>query len=128
MFVVEDEPDTREFLERFLTSYGAAVEAVSTAAEALAVLPRCEADILVSDIGLPDMDGYDLMKKMRRMEPKNCGAIPAIALTVYARTEDRTRALRAGYQAHLAKPVEPSELVATIASFAGLIDAQRRNR
>ena len=74
MFVVEDEPDTREFLERFLTSYGAAVEAVGTAAEALAVLPRCEADILVSDIGLPDMDGYDLMEKMRRMEPNNCGA------------------------------------------------------
>lgn len=74
------------------------------------------------------MDGYDLMQQVRRMDPKNCGAIPAIALTAYARTEDRTRAFRAGYQAHLAKPVEPAELVATMASFAGLIDPQRRNR
>jgi CheY-like chemotaxis protein len=128
VFIVEDEPDTREFLERFLTTCGATVDAVSTAAEALAMLPRCEADILVSDIGLPDMDGYDLMQQVRRMEPKNCGAIPAIALTAYARTEDRTRAFRAGYQAHLAKPLEPTELVATIASFVELIDAQRRSR
>lgn len=98
------------------------------ATEALAKLPECEADILISDIGLPDMDGYELMQRVRRLEDKNCGAIPAIALTAYARTEDRTRALRAGFQAHLAKPVEPSELVATIASFAEFIDAQRRNR
>ena len=71
------------------------------------------------------MDGYDLMQRVRRMEVKNCGGIPAIALTAYARTEDRTRAFRAGYQAHLAKPVEPAELVATIASFVELIEAQR---
>jgi PAS domain S-box-containing protein len=128
VFIIEDEPDTREFLERFLTTYGAAVVAVSTATEALARLPVCEADILISDIGLPDMDGYDLMQQVRRMEPQTCGAIPAIALTAYARTEDRTRAFRAGYQAHLAKPVEPAELVATIVSFAELIDAQGRNR
>jgi CheY-like chemotaxis protein len=128
VLVVEDEPDTREFLDRFLRTYGADVVAVATATEALAMLPRCEADILLSDIGLPDMDGYDLMQQVRRLEAKNCGAIPAIALTAYARTEDRTRAFRAGYQAHLAKPVEPAELVATIASLAELIDAQRRHR
>jgi CheY-like chemotaxis protein len=128
VFIVEDEPDTREFLERFLTGAGAQVEAVSTAKEALAKLPECDADILVSDIGLPDMDGYDLIQQVRQMGPQNCGAIPAIALTAYARTEDRTRALRAGYQAHLAKPVEPAELVATIASFAELIEGQRRSR
>ena len=62
------------------------------------------------------------MQQVRRLEVKACGAIPAIALTAYARTEDRTRAFRAGYQAHLAKPVEPAELIATIASFAELID------
>jgi CheY-like chemotaxis protein len=128
VFIVEDEPDTREFLERFLRAYGADVVAVSTATEALAILPRCEADILVSDIGLPGMDGYDLIQQVRRMEVKHCGTIPAIALTAYARTEDRTRAFRAGYQAHLAKPVEPAELIATIASFAELIDGPRRNR
>jgi CheY-like chemotaxis protein len=74
------------------------------------------------------MDGYDLMQRVRRLDDRNCGAIPAIALTAYARSEDRTRAFRAGYQAHLAKPIEPAELVATIASFAELIEAQRRSR
>jgi PAS domain S-box-containing protein len=128
VFIVEDEPDTREFLERYLAAAGAEVTAVSTATDALAKLPDCEADILVSDIGLPDIDGYDLMQRVRRLEAKNCGAIPAVALTAYARTEDRMRAFRAGYQAHLAKPVEPAELVATIASFAELIEAQRRDR
>jgi PAS domain S-box-containing protein len=128
VFIVEDEPDTREFLERYLTASGAEVQAVGTATDALARLPECEADVLVSDIGLPDIDGYDLMREIRRLEPRKCGAIPAVALTAYARSEDRTRALRAGYQAHLAKPVEPAELIATIASFAELIEAQRRSR
>ena len=128
VLIVEDEPDTREFLERFLATSGADVAAVGSAAEALTELTRCEADILVSDIGLPDVDGYDLMQQVRRLGAKNCGAIPAIALTAYARTEDRTRAFRAGYQAHLAKPVEPTELLATIASFAELIEAHRRSR
>ena len=81
-------------------------------------LPRCDADILVSDIGLPDMDGYDLMQQMRRMELKHCGAIPAIALTAFARSEDRTRALRSGFELHLAKPVDPAELVASVARLA----------
>jgi len=76
----------------------------------------------VSDIGLPDVDGYDLIHRIRGLPAG--GAIPAVALTAYARTEDRMRAFRAGYQAHLAKPIEPAELVATIASFAGLIKAR----
>jgi CheY-like chemotaxis protein len=128
IFIVEDEPDTREFLERYLTASGAEVMAASTAREALAKLHDCDVDILVSDIGLPDVDGYDLMQRVRRMNVKNCGAIPAIALTAYARSEDRTRAFRAGYQAHLAKPIEPGELVATIASLAKFIEAQRHSR
>ena len=127
-FVVEDEPDTREFLDRFLTASGAEVAAAGTATEALAKLPEWEADILVSDIGLPDMDGYELMQRVRRLKVDNYAAIPAIALTAYARSEDRTRAFRAGFQAHLSKPVEPAELVATIASFAEFIGAQRGNR
>jgi PAS domain S-box-containing protein len=128
VLVVEDEPDTRDFLERFLRSHGAEVFGASSAGEALALLPTSHADILVSDIGLPEKDGYDLMQAVRRLAAEAGGAIPAIALTAYARSEDRTRAFRAGYQAHMAKPVEPAELVATIVSFAGLIEAQRRNR
>jgi CheY-like chemotaxis protein len=121
--VVEDEPDTCEFLDRFLQSYGAKVIVSHSAEQALAQLPDGKVDIVVSDIGLPDVDGYDLIQRIRRLPAG--GAIPAIALTAYARTEDRTRAFRAGYQAHLAKPIEPAELVATIASFAGLIKARR---
>jgi CheY-like chemotaxis protein len=84
-------------------------------------------DLLISDIGLPEMDGYDLIQRVRR-EPSPGRDIPAIALTAYARTEDRTRALRAGYQAHIAKPVEPNELLAMIASFVELTGAGRRAR
>jgi CheY-like chemotaxis protein len=77
---------------------------------------------------LPDVDGYDLMHRVRALPVNAGGATPAIALTAYARTEDRTRAFRAGYQAHLAKPIEATELIATICSFTGLIEARRRSR
>ena len=80
---------------------------------------------MISDIGLPSVDGYDLMRHIRESGMRGGGTIPAIALTAYARAEDRTRALRAGYQAHVAKPVEPNELLVTIASFRGLVDAHR---
>jgi PAS domain S-box-containing protein len=122
ILIVEDEPDTCEFLDRFLRSYGADVIISHSAQQALARLSDGRIDILVSDIGLPDVDGYDLIHRIRGLPAG--GAIPAVALTAYARTEDRMRAFRAGYQAHLAKPIEPAELVATIASFAGLIKAR----
>jgi PAS domain S-box-containing protein len=128
VLVVEDEPDTCDYLDQFLRTYGAEVMCARSAQEALAQLAQSRPDILVSDIGLPDIDGYELMQRIRRLPADCSGAIPAIALTAYARSEDRTRAFRAGYQAHLAKPVEPNELVATIASFADLIDVQRRRR
>jgi CheY-like chemotaxis protein len=128
ILVVEDEPDTLEFLERFLRSYGADIVVARSAEEALAKLAVHKVDLFVSDIGLPDLDGYDLMQRIRKLPANAGGATPAVALTAYARTEDRTRAFRAGYQAHLAKPIEPAELVATIASFAGLIEAGRRSR
>jgi PAS domain S-box-containing protein len=128
ILVVEDEPDTSEFLDRFLRSYGAEVILVRSAEEALSRLADDKVDIVVSDIGLPDVDGYHLMRRIRQRPANAGGATPAVALTAYARTEDRTRAFRAGFQAHLAKPIEPSELVATIASFAGLIEAGRRAR
>ena len=82
-------------------------------------------DILISDIGLPEMDGYQLMEQIRKMDVAKGGGIPAVALTAFARSEDRTRALRAGYQTHLAKPIESTELIATVASFAELVNARR---
>ncbi|HXI28021.1 MAG TPA: ATP-binding protein, partial [Vicinamibacterales bacterium] len=128
ILVVEDEPDTGELVDRLLRSYGADILLARSAEEALSRLPNGHVDLVVSDIGLPDIDGYDLMQRIRKFPASHGGATPAIALTAYARTEDRTRAFRAGYQAHLAKPIEPAELVATIASFAGLIEARRRSR
>jgi CheY-like chemotaxis protein len=125
--VVEDERDTCEFLDRFLTGHGAQVVIARSAAQALALIDD-KVDMIVGDIGLPDVDGYDLMRRIRKLPANAGGAMPAIALTAYARTEDRTRAFNAGFQAHLAKPIEPAELVATISSFAGLIEARRHAR
>ena len=127
ILVVEDEPDTCEFLDRFLRGYGAEVVIAHSAAEALSRIDGDKVDIVISDIGLPDVDGYDLMNHIRSLPASAGGATPAIALTAYARTADRTRAFRAGYQAHLSKPIEPTELFATISSFAGLIDGRRRD-
>jgi PAS domain S-box-containing protein len=120
ILVVEDEQDTLEFVRRFLASRGAEVVAATSAAEALALLPKARVNVLVSDIGLPDVDGYDLLREVRRMDASASGGIPAIALTAYARAEDRLLAFRAGYQAHVAKPVDPEELVAAIVDLARL--------
>ena len=119
--VVEDDPDTRELVNRLLSESGARVQAVGTAAEALERFLSERPDILVSDIGLPGQDGYSLIERIRGLEPAQGGGVPAIALTAFARSEDRTRALQAGFQAHVAKPVEPAELVATVASFAQMV-------
>jgi CheY-like chemotaxis protein len=112
VLVVEDEPDTREFLARALGHHGAAVVTAATAAEALARFRAARPDVLVSDIGLPDVDGYDLMRMIR--EETGGDAVQAIALTAYARSEDRARALGAGFQDHLSKPVHVSELIAAL--------------
>jgi CheY-like chemotaxis protein len=128
VLVVEDEPDTRDFLIRLLESHGAIVLAAGSVMEALTLSRSGHPDMLISDIGLPDVDGYELVQHIREHDSKSHSGIPAIALTAYARAEDRMRALRAGYQVHIAKPVEPAELLAAIASFAGLIEAQRRRR
>jgi signal transduction histidine kinase/ActR/RegA family two-component response regulator len=119
VLVVEDDPDTRELLRRLLVSSKAVVETASSSAEALALLERMTPDVLVSDIGLPGEDGYALMRKLRARETEKGGAIPALALTALARQEDRRRALLAGFQLHLVKPIEPAELTAAIASLAG---------
>jgi PAS domain S-box-containing protein len=120
IMVVEDEKDTLDFVSRFLVSRGAEVLTATSAAEALALIPTAHVNVLISDIGLPDVDGYELLRKVRRMDASASGGIPAIALTAYARAEDRLLAFRAGYQAHVAKPVDPNELLGTIVDLAKL--------
>jgi len=125
VLVVEDEPDAAEFVTNLLESHGADVVSAASAREALEAVAQARPDILISDIGLPEMDGYQLMEQIRKMDVAKGGGIPAVALTAFARSEDRTRALRAGYQTHLAKPIESTELIATVASFAELVNARR---
>jgi CheY-like chemotaxis protein len=90
----------------------------ASAQDALAAMKEKVPDVLVSDIGMPDVDGYELIQQLRKLPPEQGGKVPAIALTAYARVEDRMRALRAGYQMHVPKPVELAELVAVAASLA----------
>ncbi len=119
VLVVEDEEDTRELLITALEQCGAQVTGVPSAADALASLDRLPADVLVSDLAMPDEDGYSLIRKVRAREAESGGHLPAAALTAYARAEDRTKALGAGFQMHLPKPIDPSDLVAVVASLAG---------
>jgi PAS domain S-box-containing protein len=117
VLVVDDEPDTRELLKAGLGQCGAEVTEAGSAAEALAAISTDAPDLLISDIGMPDEDGYDLIRRVRELSAESGGKVPAIALTAYARTEDRLQALRAGYQMHVTKPVEMAELVAVAASL-----------
>ena len=91
----------------------------SNALQALALVEAHKPDLLVSDIGMPDVDGYELLKRIRALGRERGGRLPAIALTAFARSQDRTQALHAGFVAHLTKPVESPELLATVASAAG---------
>lgn len=118
--IVDDEPDARELLSSLLTVYGAEVTACGSVSEALDAVPKIKPNLLISDIGMPRQDGYSLIKKLRELEPENGGQIPAIALTAYTRVEDRVRALSQGFQMFVAKPVEPSELVAAVNSLTNL--------
>jgi CheY-like chemotaxis protein len=102
-----------------LSDCNAEVLTAGCASDALLLMESEKPNVLVSDIGMPDIDGYELLKRVRTLEQSRGGRIPAIALTAFARSEDRTRALRAGFLVHISKPVEPSELVATVASVAG---------
>ncbi|MDQ1612289.1 MAG: hypothetical protein QOG00_2220, partial [Pyrinomonadaceae bacterium] len=119
VLLVEDEPDSREMLVVVLTQCRAEVRAVSNAADALSQLESWRPDVLISDIEMPGEDGYTLIRKVRALPPERGGKIPAAALTAYARAEDRMRALLAGFQLHVPKPVEPAELAAVVASLAG---------
>ena len=112
VLIVDDEADARELLSAILEQRGAHVTTAASAAEALDYLQRDGGlpDVLVSDLGMPREDGFDLIRKVRTLEPERGGRIPAIALTAYARNEDRAQALAAGYEMHVSKPVEPAQL------------------
>ena len=116
ILVVDDERDTRELLKEGLEYCGARVMLAGSAAEALESVQKNLPDVLISDIGMPIEDGYELIKQVRRLGKENGGRVPAIALTAYTRVEDRMQALRAGYHMHVPKPVELAELVAVAAS------------
>lgn len=119
VLVVDDEADARQLLIFVLDRCGAVAKACASAGEALEALAQFKPDILVSDIGMPDEDGYMLIEKVRSLDAERGGRIPAVALTAYARVEDRLRALAAGYNMHVPKPVEPAELAMVIASLIG---------
>ncbi|HEX2270010.1 MAG TPA: ATP-binding protein [Pyrinomonadaceae bacterium] len=116
ILVVDDEPDTRDLLKKGLEYCGAQVRLAGSASEALAALDANVPDVLISDIGMPEVDGYDLIRRVRETQTDK-GRVAAIALTAYTRVEDRLQALRAGYDMHVPKPVELTELVAVAASL-----------
>jgi PAS domain S-box-containing protein len=118
VLVVDDEQDTCEVLQAILESCGARVWVVNSAAAALAALAEEAFDVLISDIGMPEEDGYSLIAKVRALDKERGGRIPAAALTAYAGEEDRIRTLRSGFQIHVPKPVSPNELVAVVANLA----------
>jgi signal transduction histidine kinase len=117
VLIVDDDIDARELLTAILQQYGAEVRGVGSTPEGIEMLKNWRPDVLVSDIGMPGRDGYELIREVRTLGSENGGDIPAIALTGYARSEDRVKALNCGFQKHVTKPVEPEYLAATIAGL-----------
>ena len=118
VLVCEDDADARDLLLNLLMAEGANVRVAASVPETMAHLPDFRPDVLVSDIGLPIVDGYALIEQVRALSPGEGGLTPAIALTAYARREDARKAVLSGYQLHMIKPVEPSELVVNVAKLA----------
>ena len=117
VLVVDDEDDARELIKRILNDCNADVLTAATATEALTLLKHARPDLMVSDLGMPEVDGYGLLDRIRALGPAHGGNLPAIALTAFARSEDRVRALSSGFLAHISKPVEPSELISKVAAM-----------
>jgi signal transduction histidine kinase/ActR/RegA family two-component response regulator len=118
VLVVDDESDAREMLSLVLTRCAAEVTTAGSAREAMEILPTLHPDVLISDIGMPGEDGYSLISQVRALPAEQGGEVPAVALTAFARTEDRTRALMSGFQMHIPKPVDPGELAAVVENLA----------
>ena len=124
VLVVDDDLDTRQMLKAVLSECHADVITAGSAAEAIKEIEQQKPDVLVSDLGMPEQDGYDLIEQVRKTESAdNAARVPALALTAYAKAEDRVRALAGGYQVHLAKPVEPAEFVLVVANLAGRVQS-----
>jgi len=119
VLVVDDEPDARALVKRLLEDCKAVVSTAASAAEALEKLQAERPEVLISDVGMPTSDGYQFMRQVRALSEEQGGKTPALALTAYARVEDRIQAIRAGFQMHVPKPVEPAELITMVASLAG---------
>jgi CheY-like chemotaxis protein len=118
VLVVDDEPDARDLLKTLLESCNVKVTTASNAADAFDVVKSREVDIVLSDIAMPAEDGLSFIRRVRELSREEGGRVPAVALTAYARLEDRTKALRAGFNSHVAKPVEAAELLAVLSSLA----------
>jgi CheY-like chemotaxis protein len=119
VLVVDDESEARELLILMFEQQGAKVKAASSSAEALRLWKSWRPAVLIADIGMPGVDGYQLIRHIRELPKNNGRQIPAIALTAYAGEADRKRALEAGYQSHIAKPFSPEKLMATVAKLVG---------
>ena len=119
VLAVDDEADARHLIKRILSSCGAQVETADSGAASLRFLRKTKPHVLIMDVGMPNEDGYEAIRKVRQLTSEEGGKVPAIALTAFARSEDRRRAILNGFQMHIAKPVEPSELIAMVASLAG---------
>jgi CheY-like chemotaxis protein len=117
VLLVDDEEDARQLMTHILEEAGARVLGADSAAQALMQLRSAPVDVLVSDIGMPEADGYSLVRAIRNLPAEQGGLLPAIALTAFAREEDRQRALQAGFDLHLGKPVEPQHLVDSVDSI-----------
>jgi PAS domain S-box-containing protein len=119
VLVVDDEIDARDLVRKLLEMAGATISTAGSASEAMEHIVARRPDVLVCDIGMQEEDGYSLIRRLRAIEKKEERVLPAVALSAYARSEDRTKAIRSGFQIHLAKPVEPAELLAVVNSLAG---------
>jgi CheY-like chemotaxis protein len=117
ILVVDDEPDARDLIEMALSQYGAIVTTVDSAAAALSEIDRRLPDVLLSDVGMPREDGFELIRRVRSRPLERGGGIPAIAVTAYASARDRESVLASGYEAHVAKPFEPEALAQTVAAL-----------
>ena len=118
VLIIEDEEDARDLMASILEACGTRVSLASTAAEGIELFRQETPDVMVSDVGMPGESGYDLIRKVRLLPPDQGGRTPAVALTAYARMEDRTRALMMGFDIHIPKPIEPSELLVVLAHLA----------